>query len=187
MTLSSAPPGPRVRDSGLPGDAGPISVEGGLSSAEAAQLYAQHGPNELRRRGGLTWPGQLGRQLVHPLALLLWAATGLAWLAGTPVLAAAIAAVVTVNAAFAFVQERQAERAIEALSEYLPDRAEVIRDGRRLKLDVREIVPGDLLLVTEGERVPADAHLVTGSVEVDMSALTGESVPVSRFAGSAGQ
>ena len=185
MTLSSAPPGPRVRDSGLPGDAGPISADGGLSSAEAAQLYAQHGPNELRRRGGLTWPGQLGRQLVHPLALLLWAATGLAWLAGTPVLAAAIAAVVSVNAAFAFVQERQAERAIEALSEYLPDRAEVIRDGRRLKLDVREIVPGDLLVVTEGERIPADAHLVTGSVEVDMSALTGESVPVSRIAGSA--
>ncbi len=138
----------------------------------------------MQRRGGLRWPRQLARQIVHPLALLLWAATGLAWIAGTPVLAAAIAAVVIVNAAFAFVQERQAERAIEALSEYLPDRAEVIRDGVRVKVDVREIVPGDLLVVTEGERIPADAHLVQGAAEIDMSALTGESVPVSRLAGS---
>ncbi|MGZ8691143.1 MAG: cation-translocating P-type ATPase [Gaiellaceae bacterium] len=168
----------------FPGGAGSSVRERGLSSAEATRLLGEHGPNELRRSGGLRWPGQLARQIVHPLAVLLWVASGLAWIAGTPVLAAAIAAVVIVNAAFAFVQERQAERAIEALSEYLPDRAEVIRDGVRVMVDVREIVPGDLLVVTEGERIPADAHLVEGAVEVDMSALTGESVAVSRRAGS---
>jgi calcium-translocating P-type ATPase len=184
VTLSPAPPGPGTRERRLPGGAGPSVRETGLSSAEAARLLGEHGPNELRRRGGLRWPRQLARQIVHPLALLLWAATGLAWIAGTPVLAAAIAVVVIVNAAFAFVQERQAERAVEALSEYLPDRAEVIRDGTRVKVDVREIVPGDLLVVTEGERIPADAHLVEGGVEVDMSALTGEAVPVARLAGN---
>jgi calcium-translocating P-type ATPase len=156
----------------------------GLSSAEAARLLAEVGPNELRRRDGRRWPGRLARQLVHPLALLLWAAGGLAWIAGTPALAGAIAAVVLVNAAFAFVQERQAERAVEALGRYLPDRAEVFRDGKRVEIDVREIVPGDLLLVTEGDRIPADAHLIGGALQVDMSALTGESVPVERVAGS---
>ncbi|MGZ8794520.1 MAG: HAD-IC family P-type ATPase, partial [Gaiellaceae bacterium] len=184
MTLSPAPRGPRTREVRFPGGAGSSVRERGLSSAEATRLLGEHGPNELRRSGGLRWPGQLARQIVHPLAVLLWVASGLAWIAGTPVLAAAIAAVVIVNAAFAFVQERQAERAIEALSEYLPDRAEVIRDGVRVMVDVREIVPGDLLVVTEGERIPADAHLVEGAVEVDMSALTGESVAVSRRAGS---
>ena len=129
MALPPAPPGPRTRERRLPGGAGPSIGETGLSSAEAAHLLGEHGANELRRRGGSRWPRQLARQIVHPLALLLWLASGLAWIAGTPVLAAAIAAVVIVNAAFAFVQERQAARAIEALSEYLPDRAEVIRDG----------------------------------------------------------
>jgi calcium-translocating P-type ATPase len=184
VTLLPAPLGSRTRERRLPGGAGSSVRETGLSSVEAARLLGEYGPNELRRRGGLRWPRQLARQIVHPLALLLWAATGLAWIAGTPVLTAAIAAVVIVNAAFAFVQERQAERAIEALSEYLPDRAEVIRDGARVKVDVREIVPGDLLVVTEGERIPADAHLVEGAAEVDMSALTGESVPVSRLVGN---
>jgi calcium-translocating P-type ATPase len=184
VTLSPAPLGARIRETRFPGGAGTSVRERGLSSAEAARLLREYGPNELRGGGGLSWPGQLARQVVHPLALLLWAASGLAWIAGTPVLAAAIAAVVIVNAAFAFVQERQAERAIEALSEYLPDRAQVIRDGVRVAVDVREIVLGDLLVITEGERIPADAHLVEGAAEVDMSALTGESVPVSRFAGS---
>jgi calcium-translocating P-type ATPase len=184
VTLSPAPVGPRIRETRRPGGAGTSVRERGLSSAEAARLLGEYGPNELRRGGGLRWPGQLARQIVHPLALLLWTASGLAWIAGTPVLAAAIAAVVIVNAAFAFVQERQAERAIEALSEYLPDRTQVIRDGVRVEVDVREIVLGDLLVITEGERIPADAHLVEGAAEVDMSALTGESVPVSRLAGS---
>ena len=136
----------------LPGGASASIDARGLTAAQAARLLREHGPNELQRRGGVRWPRQLARQIVHPLALLLWAATGLAWIAGTPVLAAAIAVVVIVNALFAFVQERQAERAIEALSEYLPDRAEVIRDGLRVRVNVREIVPGDLLVVTEGER-----------------------------------
>jgi calcium-translocating P-type ATPase len=156
----------------------------GLSSAEAARLLGEVGPNELVRHAGHRWPAQLGRQLVHPLALLLWAAAGLAWVAGTPVLAGAIGAVVIVNAGFAFFQERQAERAVEALGRYLPDRVHVIRDGERVEIDAREIVPGDLLLVAEGDRISADAHLVDGAVEVDMSALTGESVPVARIAGT---
>ncbi len=154
----------------------------GLSSREAARRLTAHGPNELVRHEGATWPGEVARQLVHPLALLLWLAAGLAALSGTRALALAIAAVILLNAVVAFVQERQAERAVDALRRYLPPRATVLRDGRRRVVEARELVPGDMLVVSEGERISADARLVSGGVEVDLSALTGESAPVFRAA-----
>jgi len=117
------------------------------------------------------------------LALLLWGAAALAAVAGITPIAIAVVIVIVLNAAFAFVQERQAERAVEALQGYLPPRAEVIRDQRRIAIDAAELVPGDLLLLEEGGRISADAHLLEGTIEVDLSTLTGESVPVSRSAG----
>ena len=86
------------------------------------------------------------------------------------------------NAAFAFVQERHAERAVEALRRYLPAQATVIRDGRRCAVPARVLVPGDVLLLAEGDRVSADARLLDGAVEIDLSTLTGESHPVLRSA-----
>ncbi|MFE2612358.1 cation-translocating P-type ATPase [Micromonospora chalcea] len=158
----------------------------GLSSAQAGQRLADWGPNELRRLGGTRWWRDLVRQLVHPLALVLWVAAGLAWVAGTPVLAAAIVAVILINAGFAFAQERHAEHAVEALSRYLPQRVSVLRDQRRQRVDARRLVPGDVIFIAEGERISADARLVDGSVEADLSALTGESQPVYRAAGDSG-
>ena len=117
----------------------------------------------------------------HPLALLLWAAGLLAFVAGTPTLGWAIFAVIALNALFAFAQERQAVRAVEALRAYLPEQARVTRDGREQVVSARELVPGDVLLVEEGERVSADARLLDGDVDVDMSTLTGESLPVGRY------
>jgi P-type E1-E2 ATPase len=90
--------------------------------------------------------------------------------------------VVVLNAAVAFLQERQAERAVEALRRYLPPHGSVLRDGRRRQVEARELVPGDVLLIEEGDRVSADARLIEGGVEVDMSTLTGESLPVYRAA-----
>jgi calcium-translocating P-type ATPase len=155
----------------------------GLSTAEAGRRLAEYGPNELRRHGGARWWRELVRQLVHPLALVLWLAAALAWIAGTAVLAVAIVAVILINAVFAFLQERHAEHAVEALNRYLPQRASVLREQRQQELDVRQLVPGDILLIAEGERVSADARLLDGSIEVDLSALTGESQPVYRVAG----
>ncbi|NYF60008.1 HAD-IC family P-type ATPase [Micromonospora purpureochromogenes] len=155
----------------------------GLSTSEADQRLAEYGPNELRRQGGTRWWRDLVRQLIHPLALVLWLAAALAWIAGTPVLAAAIVAVILINAVFAFAQERHAEHAVEALNKYLPQRANVLRDQRRQQIDTRQLVPGDILVIAEGDRVSADARLLDGSVEVDMSALTGESQAVYRTAG----
>ena len=152
----------------------------GLTGREAARRLEVSGPNELVRRRGRTWPRQLGRQLVHPLALLLWAAAVLAWVGGTPPLALAIVFVVLLNALFAFVQERHAERAVEALAAYLPPQARVRRDGEECTVDARELVPGDVIVVAEGDRVSADARLLSGSVEMDISTLTGESLPVLR-------
>jgi calcium-translocating P-type ATPase len=121
-------------------------------------------------------------QFVHPLALLLWAAALLATVGVSWMLGAAIALVVVLNALFAFWQERQAERATEALREYLPVQASVLRDGRRDVIDARTLVPGDILLIAEGDRISADARLLEGALDVDLSTLTGESQPVLRAA-----
>jgi calcium-translocating P-type ATPase len=117
---------------------------------------------------------------VHPLALLLWLAAGLSASTGSVVLAVAIVVVIAVNAVFALVQERHAERAVEALASYLPQSATVLRDGVRRQVPARELVRGDVIAVSEGERISADARILTGTVDVDMSMLTGESVPVVR-------
>jgi calcium-translocating P-type ATPase len=158
------------------------SSRAGLSSREAQRRLVQYGPNALSRRGGARWPRELARQFTHPLALLLWAAALLAWLVGIHAVAIAIVVVIVVNAIFAFVQEAQAERAVEALAAFLPEQAKVIRDGRSVATAASELVPGDVLVLEEGDRVSADARLLSGAVEVDLSMLTGESAPVLRSA-----
>jgi len=154
----------------------------GLSQREADRRLLRFGRNELVRRGGRRWPRQLAQQFTHPLALLLAAAAVLAVVAGIVVLAAAIVAVIFLNAALAFVQERQAEAAIEALKDYLPPHATVIRDGREQLVEAALLVPGDIVVLAEGDRVSADARLLRGALELDMSALTGESLPLLRAA-----
>jgi calcium-translocating P-type ATPase len=154
----------------------------GLSEREAARRLRAYGPNELQRAARRSPWRDLVDQLIHPLALLLWVAALLAWVIRTPVLALAIVVVIWLNAVFAFVQERQGERAVEALSAYLPQQAVVRRDGRRREILARELVPGDVIELTEGDRVCADARLIEGALEVDMSTLNGESLPAYRSA-----
>src|SRR5581483_5281523 len=145
-----------------------------------------YGSNELRQGRRRRWPRELARQLTHPLALLLWLASALAFAAGLHVVGIAILAVIVLNALFAFFQEQEAERAVGALRRYLPQQAAVRRDGRRQLVDARELVPGDVLLIEEGELISADARLLDGALDVDLSTLTGESQPVARAAGAAG-
>ncbi|EHN12534.1 Cation-transporting ATPase E1-E2 family [Patulibacter medicamentivorans] len=154
----------------------------GLTSSEARRRLDAYGPNELVRRRGADWPRQLAAQFTHPLALLLAAAAVLAQLAGMTVLTIAIVAVIVLNAALAFWQERQAVHALEALREYLPPQATVLRDGRSVSVDATTVVPGDVLLLQEGDRISADARLLSGALECDTSALTGESQTVLRSA-----
>ncbi|TXS75610.1 cation-transporting P-type ATPase [Streptomyces sp. sk2.1] len=154
----------------------------GLSAREAARRLAVHGPNEVRRKAHTSFSRELVGQLVHPLALLLWAAAVLAFVADLAVLGWAVLAVIVVNAGFALLQERQAERAVETLARYLPEQALAVRDGRPLTVEARDLVPGDVIVLEEGDKVPADARVTEGGVEVDLSMLTGESVPAERVA-----
>ena len=154
----------------------------GLNEREAQRRLVVSGPNELRVQAKRSWVREVVRQLTHPLALLLWAAGALAFLTGGLVLPVTIGGVIVLNALFAFVQERQAERAIDALRAYLPAKATVRRDGLRQRIDATALVPGDILLIAEGDQISADARLLEGSVELDIAALTGESLPVFRSA-----
>jgi calcium-translocating P-type ATPase len=156
----------------------------GLDDREVARRLLSYGRNELSRRRGRSWPRELFGQFTHPLALLLWLAAGLSAVTGSNAVAGAIVAVIVLNAVFAFVQEQQAERAVELLSRYLPPRATVVRGGRAQVIDAAELVPGDILVLAEGDRVSADARLLQGNLEVDASTLTGESVPVARSPGA---
>ena len=155
------------------------AVAPGLTSEEARARLAASGPNVLvepERRSALR---RLGAQLVHLFALLLWAGAALAWAAGMPELAAAIAAVVLVNGAFAFFQEYRADRATEALRRMLPHRARVRRDGTEFEVPAEEVVPGDVLVLAPGDSVAADGELLSSfELRLDESALTGESWPV---------
>jgi len=153
-----------------------------LSSREAARRLVVYGPNALQRRGGHRLWRELGRQFTHPLALLLWGAAALSWIAGIIAVAVAILVVIVLNAVFAFLQELQAERAVEALQAYLPQHSTVVRDGSVVTVEAVGLVPGDVLMLQEGQRISADARLLSGGLEVDTSTLTGESMTVYRAA-----
>jgi magnesium-transporting ATPase (P-type) len=127
-------------------------------------------------------------QLVHFFALMLWVAAGLAFVAGMPELGIAIIVVILVNAAFSFAQEYRAERAVRALAALLPAAAFVRRGGHRMTVPAVELVPGDVVLLREGDRISADARVLRSSeLKVDQSTLTGESEPVLRMSEPVGE
>ncbi|MBI4455281.1 MAG: cation-transporting P-type ATPase [Acidobacteria bacterium] len=157
----------------------------GLDEREVAARLLQHGSNTLPRPFRRPWYLKFAADFVHLFALLLWTGAILAWVAGMPQLTWAIVAVILINGCFSYWQEYQAERAAEALQALLPRQVTVRRRGQEQMVRVDEIVPGDWLVLTEGEAVPADARLVAVErLRVDASSLTGESRPVPRSAGA---
>ncbi|GAA4355490.1 cation-translocating P-type ATPase [Microbacterium rhizosphaerae] len=157
---------------------------GGLTTAEAAARLAEVGPNTVETAKREPPWRMLLAELTHLLAVLLWVAAGLALLAGTPVLAVAIVAIVLLNAMFAFWQEYRADRSVQRLRELLPAAARVVRDGVTVTIPVAELVPGDLLMVAAGDRVGADLDVLDAvGLELDESLVTGESVAVAHSAG----
>ncbi|WP_415401111.1 cation-translocating P-type ATPase [Tateyamaria sp. SN3-11] len=156
----------------------------GLSAQEAAQRLDVHGPNEMPRLPPVPWWRTAARQVASPLILILVLAAGLAALLGETIDAAVIVAVVVLNAALGFVQEWRAERALAALTDMLDPSAIVRRDGQEHRIPARDIVPGDILILTAGDRIAADGSLlISRQAEIDESVLTGESVPVSKSPG----
>ncbi|MGE5698413.1 MAG: cation-translocating P-type ATPase [Candidatus Sericytochromatia bacterium] len=150
----------------------------GLTSGQAARRLATDGPNRLPvRRGTPAWRRLLA-EMVHFFALLFWVVGGLAFLAGMPKLGIAVFVVVVLNGLFAFAQEQRAEHAAERLRDLLPQRVMVLRDGAPRQVPAEELVVGDVVLLSEGDRISADLRLGrVHALSVDTSALTGESVP----------
>lgn len=161
------------------------SPELGLSAAEAAVRLHENGPNSLvqhKREREIT---KFFRQMFNLFALLLWVGAGFSFVAelvipgqGNIYVAFALAAVVLMNGSFSYFQQHKAEQLMASFAEMLPPRAKVIRDGVMQPIAAAELVRGDLILVEEGDQIPADARLVEVSgLKVNNAALTGESEP----------
>ncbi len=153
----------------------------GLSESDARERFARFGPNRLAEPARPQYTAIALRQFIDPLVGLLVAAALVSALVGERVEAAIVFAIVLLNALLGFVQEARAERAVLGLRDALERRASVVRDGREVEVGVEQVVPGDLVVLREGERVPADGRLVAAAgLALDESMLTGESVPVDK-------
>lgn len=151
----------------------------GLSEAEAARRLAADGPNELPSDHKRTWLRTVFEVLREPMLLLLVGAAVLYLALGDLREALTLCVAVVVVIVITLVQERRTENALSALRDLSSPRARVIRDGTERRVPGREVVRGDIVVVSEGDRVPADGMLRAGtSVQIDESLLTGESVPV---------
>lgn len=154
-------------------------VSRGLTHDEAMRRLQRFGPNVLpliRRHGPLI---RFLLQCHHPLIYILLAATIMMALLGEWVDASVIFGVVLVNAIVGFIQESRAERALEALMSMVQTEATVVREGEKRQISSSDVVPGDVVVVQSGDKVPADLRLISiRELQIDESALTGESLPV---------
>lgn len=159
-------------------------LDRGLSAAEASLRLAHYGANILRRGRRAPWHTKLLKNLFSFFAVLLWIAALLCFVPGVdlPQLGFAILTVILVNGLFAFWQEYRSDRALELLQEMIAHKARVTRDGAIQEIDANKLVPGDIIVLEEGDLVPADARLIEAfEVEVDNSSLTGEATPARRY------
>ncbi|QYK51229.1 MAG: cation-translocating P-type ATPase [Anaerolineales bacterium] len=160
------------------------SREQGLSSAEVKARLEKYGPNRLEEAPPKKFITLLWEQLNNFVVYLLFAAVIISAILGEWVEAAAVMAIVVLNAGFGIVQERRAEQALAALRQLASPEAHVLRDGRRVDVPSYEVVPGDVVFLEAGNYIPADVRLIEAiNLRVEEAALTGESVPVEKSAG----
>ncbi len=153
----------------------------GLTHDEAQNRLEKFGANELPEPVQRPLWLRFADQLTHFMALLLWVAGVLAFISGTPELGWAVWAVIWINGIFSFWQEFQAEKALSALKKVLPMQVKVYRDSELKQIPARELVRGDVMQLEEGDRISADARLISAeSLYLDVSVMTGESLPVAR-------
>jgi Ca2+-transporting ATPase len=156
-------------------------ISSGLSSTEVVARRDKHGWNELKERPGQTIGQMLAAQFGEFLVLLLIIAAVISLLLGERGDAFVILLVVVINAVLGVVQEFKAEKSMAALKTLSAPHAKVYRDGKVTQIVARDLVPGDIILLDAGDFVPADARLLeTANLQVNESALTGESVPVEK-------
>ncbi|PWH13907.1 MAG: ATPase [Anaerolineae bacterium] len=153
----------------------------GLTHAEAQKRLSQYGLNELQASHRTSAWEILLEQFKNILILILLGATAISLFLGHGVESIVIAIIVLFAVGLGFIQEYRAERAIEALKQMAAPTASVIRDGHENKLPAREVVPGDIVILHTGDRVPADGRVIEAiNLQVEEAALTGESVPVEK-------
>lgn len=162
--------------------------EEGLSEEEAARRLAEHGRNEIRSGEAVSplkiFVSQFHDFLIYLLILAAIVSLAVGFLPGHEpeyVDAALIFLILIANGVFGFIQDYKAEQAIEALKDLSSPDATVVRDGEKRTIDSKDVVPGDIVYIEQGDAIPADAYLLQdANLECDESALTGESVPVSK-------
>lgn len=160
----------------------------GLSGAEAARRLQTFGPNQVEKVQGVPLGRRFLSAFTHFFALILWIAAALAFFAergdpgkGMATLGFAILGVILINGLFSFWQEFRAERAISALRKLIPHEVMASRDGRLERMRAEGLVPGDVILLKEGDDVPADCRVIRSiGARVNLSTLTGESLPMAR-------
>ncbi|MHC4267202.1 MAG: calcium-translocating P-type ATPase, SERCA-type [Planctomycetota bacterium] len=156
----------------------------GLSEEVARQRLEKYGINELKQREKISPFQILTRQFTSCIVFILLAALVISLLIGEKLDAIVISTIVVLNGVFGFVQEFKAEKAIEALRRLTALKAKVIRDGKETEIDSRELVPGDIILLETGSKVPADSRLIDiAAFQLDEASLTGESVPSNKVTG----
>jgi magnesium-transporting ATPase (P-type) len=157
------------------------SSEAGLSSTEARNRLDQYGPNALPRPKGDSALKLLWRQIDNPLIWVLLASSVIAMVMGKVVDGSVVLGVVVLNTIIGFIQEFRAGKAIEALIEMVPETATVVRDEARVTIPAAELVPGDVVVLQSGDKVPADMRLIhLRNLQVEEAALTGESMPAEK-------
>ena len=157
------------------------SITRGLTSEEADERLQRYGPNQLQEEEGLRIPKLVLAQFKDVFVIMLIAASALSVLMGEVADATMIAIIVVLSAVVGFIQEYRSEQAIEAMRKLTAPTARAIRDGREKVIPGKEIVPGDIIILEEGDRVPADALLVEAhGLKTDEAPLTGESTPVGK-------
>jgi len=153
----------------------------GLSSEEAQKRLQEFGPNELKKEKGKSPVKLFLEQFTDILIIILLIATGLSIVIGEVYDAIVIIAIVIACAVLGFTQEYRAEKALEALKKMTAPTALVLRDGKEMEIQTRDVVPGDILLLYTGDKVSADARLIeVFNIKTDEAPLTGESTPVNK-------
>ena len=154
----------------------------GLRAEDAARRLEEHGPNQLPGKEKESSLGRFLRQLHNTLIYVLLASAVLTALLREWVDMGVILGVVVINAVIGFLQEGKAEAAMESIRRMLSAKALAVRDGEPREIDAAQLVPGDLVVLKSGDRVPADMRVIEArNAQADESALTGESVPVSKL------
>ena len=153
----------------------------GLTNADASKRLVDTGPNEIQAAKRISAFEILLEQFKNILILILLGATAISIFLGHGVKSLVIAVIVLFAVLLGFVQEYRAERAIEALRQMAAPTASVFRDGTEIKIPARDLVPGDVILLHTGDRIPGDARLLEAiNLQVEEAALTGKSVPVEK-------